>query len=215
MEPIFRAMATQVFLLRHGETAWSVTGQHTGGTDLPLTTRGEQRAAEWRLRLRDVAFAQVWTSPLQRARRTCELAGFGAVAREEPDLREWDYGADEGRTTAAIRAQRPGWDVFRDGCPQGESPEEIGARADRIVQALRAEAGSVAVFSHGHFLRVLAMRWLGLPVATGRHFALETATLSILGHAPGAVEVPVIALWNAGAAVGAPVSPGSGAPAGP
>jgi len=210
---MLRAVATQVYLLRHGETAWSVTGQHTGRTDLPLTTQGERRAAEWRLRLGGVAFSRVLTSPLQRARRTCALAGFGAVAREEPDLQEWDYGADEGKTTAAIRAQRPGWDVFRDGCPQGETPEAIGERADRVVRTLRAEAGSVAVFSHGHFLRVLAMRWVGLPVATGRHFPLETAALCILGGAAG--EAPVITLWNAGAAVGALLSPGSGGPAGP
>jgi probable phosphoglycerate mutase len=188
-------MANQIYLLRHGETTWSLTGQHTGRTDLPLTENGELRASRLRGRLQGIKFNHVLTSPLLRARRTCELAGFGAVARVEPELQEWDYGAYEGRTTADIRLQRPGWDVFRDGCPGGESTEAIGARADRMAQVLLDLDGTVAVFSHGQFLRVLAMRWIGLPVGEGRHFALDTASISILGYEH---ETPAITLWNAG-----------------
>ena len=191
-------MATQIYLLRHGETAWSLTGQHTGRTDLPLTANGEQRASELRARLRGVAFAHVRTSPLQRARRTCELAGFGPVALVDPDLQEWDYGDYEGETTAAIRGQRPGWDVFSDGCPRGESTEAAGARADRVARKLRELDGIVAVFSHGEFLRVLAMRWIGLSVREGRHFALDTASISILRYEHVDQDNPAISLWNSG-----------------
>ena len=191
-------MVTQIYLLRHGETAWSLTGQHTGRTDLPLTTHGEKRAAQLRERLRGVNIAHVLTSPLQRARRTCELAGLGGTACTEPDLREWDYGDYEGETTAAIQARRPGWEIFHDGCPNGESTQVVGERADRIVRSLRAMDGIAAVFSHGHFLRVLAMRWIGLPVAEGRHFALDTAAISILGFEHAAGKVAAIAMWNVG-----------------
>ena len=189
-------MAIQIYLLRHGETAWSLTGQHTGRTDLPLTKNGELRASRLRARLQGITFGHVLTSPLQRARRTCELAGLGAAAQSDPDLREWDYGDYEGRTTAEIRTQHPGWDVFVDGCPHGESVGQISQRADRALTALRRLGGTIALFSHGQFLRVLAMRWVGLPVPEGRHFALETASISILGyeHAPE----PAIILWNAG-----------------
>ena len=187
-------MATQIYLLRHGETAWSLTGQHTGYTDPPLTENGERRASCLRGQLQGIKFDHVLTSPLQRARRTCELAGFGAVARTAPDLQEWDYGHYEGRTTADIRAQHPGWDVFVDGCPHGESVDQISQRADRALTSLRKLGGTIALFSHGQFLRVLAMRWIGLPVGEGRHFALDTASISILGLER---EIVVIMLWNA------------------
>jgi len=189
-------MAQKIILIRHGETAWSLSGQHTSNTDLPLTPNGERQAVALRGRLQEFSFARVLTSPLLRARRTCELAGFLGDAREDADLKEWDYGDYEGKTTAAIQAQRPGWNVFRDGCPNGESPEAIGARADRVVQALRAMDGLVGVFSHGHFLRVLAMRWIGLPVVTGQYFKLDAASISILGHEHE--TDPAITLWNAG-----------------
>lgn len=192
-------MAGQIFLIRHGETEWSLTGQHTGRTDLPLTANGENRAAQLRERLQGIQFARVLTSPLQRARRTCELAGFGATARLEPDLQEWNYGDYEGRTTAEIRAQHPGWNVFLDGCPGGESVEQISRRADRVLAGVRETEGTVALFSHGHMLRVLAVRWIGLPVDAGRHFPLDTASISILGYEHNDPDAPVIMLWNAGA----------------
>jgi broad specificity phosphatase PhoE len=187
-------MAAQIFLIRHGETQWSLTGRHTGRTDLPLTENGERGAAHLHGLLQRITFTHVLTSPLQRARRTCELAGFGAVAQVEPDLHEWDYGDYEGRTTAEIHAQQPGWDVFQNGCPQGESTGQISQRADRVLAGLRPMDGTVALFSHGHFLRALAVRWIGLPVHEGRHFALDTASLSMLGFNG---EIPAISLWNA------------------
>ena len=190
-------MVTQVFLIRHGETAWSLTGQHTGHTDLPLTENGERRASGLRQLLHGVNFTHVLTSPLQRARRTCELAGFGAVARVEPDLHELDYGDYEGRTTAEIRAQNPGWSMFRDGSPQGESVEKFSKRADRVLTTVRSLDGAVALFSHGQFLRALAARWIGLPVQEGQHFALDTASISILGYEHTNEETPAITLWNA------------------
>jgi probable phosphoglycerate mutase len=186
-----------VHLARHGETEWSVSGQHTGQTDLPLTDRGERNARSLGERLRGLTFAHVLTSPLQRARRTCELAGFGAAARVDPDLVEWNYGAYEGRKTEDIRKERPGWQLFRDGCPGGESVAEIGARADRVVARLRElGGGDVLVFSSGHFLRVLAARWLGLPPQDGRLFFLGTATLSALGYEHNNAGEPVVRLWN-------------------
>ncbi len=189
-------MGTPVFLIRHGETSWSLAGRHTGRTDLPLTENGERRAARLRERLQGITFAHVLTSPLQRARRTCELAGFGAAARMEPDLQEWNYGDYEGRTTIDIRAQRPGWEVFQDGCPQGESVEQISQRADRVLAILGPMVGTVALFSHGHFLRALAVRWLGLPVREGRHLALDTGSVSILGYEHPDEQMPVILRWN-------------------
>lgn len=191
-------MTTQIYLLRHGETAWSLTGQHTGRTDLPLTENGELRASRLCARLQGIPFNHVLTSPLQRARRTCELAGFGAAARADPDLQEWDYGDYEGRTTANIHIQQPGWDVFVDGCPHGESVEQISQRAGRVVAGLVAMNGTIAIFSHGQFLRALAMRWIGLPVDAGRHFALDTASISILGYEHSERDSPAIVLWNAG-----------------
>src|SRR5262245_61744838 len=171
-----------VYLARHGETAWTLSGQHTGLTDLPLTKRGERNARRLQERLRGVTFARVFTSPLQRATRTCELAGFGAVAQIDRDLVEWNYGAYEGRRTADIHQERPEWQLFRDGCPGGESPHEVGVRADRVVRRVRAVQGDVLLFSSGHFLRVLAARWLGLEAVMGRYFLLSTASLSGLGY---------------------------------
>ena len=171
-----------VCLARHGGTAWSVSHRHTGSTDLSLTPAGELEAIQLGGRLQGAAFAGVFTSPLQRAVRTCELAGFGSAAAVDPDLREWNYGDYEGRTTAAIRAERPEWQLFRDGCPGGESPEQIGERADRVLRRVRAIGGDVLLFSSGHFLRVFAARWLGLPAGAGRYFLLGTASLSQLGY---------------------------------
>jgi broad specificity phosphatase PhoE len=184
-----------VYLARHGETEWSLTGQHTGRTDIPLTTRGERNALSLRPRLEGLAFAKVLVSPRARARRTCELAGFGEQAEVDPDLQEWDYGEYEGRRTADIRKERPDWYLFRDGCPGGESVEAIGSRADRVVARLRAIDGNVLIFSHGHILRVLAARWLGLSPGDARLFVLSTAALSILGYEHTRDE-PAIRLWN-------------------
>lgn len=183
------------YLARHGETAWSLSGQHTGRTDLPLTERGERNALRLRERLSALSFTKVFTSPMQRAVRTCELAGFGAAAQIDPDLLEWDYGQYEGRRTAEILAERPGWQLFRDGCPGGEMPDDVAARADRVVRRIRAIQGNVLLFSSGHFLRVLAARWLGLGPAAGRYFLLSTASLSALGYEHGLSE-PVIRLWD-------------------
>jgi broad specificity phosphatase PhoE len=185
----------RIYLARHGETAWSLSGQHTGLTDLPLTERGERNARQLGERLRGLSFAAVLTSPLQRAAHTCELAGFGAVATPERDLVEWDYGRYEGRRSAEILAERPDWNLFRDGCPDGESPAAIGARADRVVQRLRTLSGNALLFSSGHILRVLAARWLGLPPSGGGLLLLGTASLSILGYEHNRDE-PAIHLWN-------------------
>jgi broad specificity phosphatase PhoE len=184
-----------IYLARHGETAWSLTGQHTGLTDLPLTERGEQNARALGERLVGLSFAKVFTSPLQRAARTCELTGFGDVAAVDRDLLEWNYGQYEGRRTAEIHAERPDWQLFRDGCPGGESPDQVGARADRALSRLRAVQGDVLLFSSGHFLRVLAARWLGLEPAAGRFFLLSTASLSALGYEHN-LSQPVIRLWD-------------------
>jgi broad specificity phosphatase PhoE len=185
-----------IYLARHGETAWSLSGQHTGLTDLPLTARGERNASRLRQRLAGLTFVKVFTSPLQRARRTCELAGFGPVAEIDNDLLEWNYGEYEGRRTSEIRAERPNWQLFRDGCPGGESPEQVAARADRAVRRLRAVEGDVLLFSSGHFLRVLAVRWIGLELTTNaRLFMLSTASLSAVGY-EDSLERPVIRLWN-------------------
>jgi probable phosphoglycerate mutase len=183
------------YLARHGETAWSLTGQHTGLTDLPLTERGERNARQLAERLKGLTFAKVWTSPLQRALRTCELAGFAAVAEVDRDLLEWNYGEYEGRRTAEIHAERPDWQLFRDGCPGGETPDELGARADRVVSRVRAVQGDVLLFSSGHFLRVFAARWLDVEPGAGRFFLLSTASLSALAYEHN-LSQPVIRLWN-------------------
>jgi len=184
-----------VYLARHGETAWSLTGQHTGLTDLPLTDRGENNAQTLRARLSEIKVAKVWTSPLKRARRTCKLAGFGAVAVIDPDLLEWDYGKYEGLRTAEIHAERPDWKLFRDGCPGGESPQQVAARADRVVNRVRSVRGDVLIFSSGHFLRMLAARWIGMETAAAGALMLSTASLSELSY-EHSLEQPVIRLWN-------------------
>jgi broad specificity phosphatase PhoE len=190
-----------IYLARHGETAWSLTGQHTGLTDLPLTEHGERNARHLGERLRGLTFAKVFTSPLQRAVRTCELAGFKSSAEIDKDLVEWNYGDYEGRRMAEIRAERPDWQLFRDGCPGGESPEQVGVRADRVVNRVRSVQDDVLIFSSGHFLRVLTARWLGLEPAAGKFFTLDTASLSELGYEKN-LTAPVISLWNSTRHVG-------------
>jgi probable phosphoglycerate mutase len=185
----------EIYLARHGETAWSLSGQHTGLSDLPLTARGECNARRLGERLKGLEFARVWTSPLQRALRTCELAGFGRTAEIDRELVEWDYGAYEGLRTEEIRAKRPGWELFRDGVPGGESFDDIGARADRVVNRVRSVQGAVLLFSSAHFLRVLAARWLGLEPRTARYLVLSTSSLSTLTYEHTLLE-PVIGLWN-------------------
>jgi len=185
-----------VYVARHGETAWSLSGQHTGRTDLPLTPNGERNAHRLGERLKGMTFQKVFTSPLQRASRTCELAGFGSVAERDPDLVEWDYGRYEGLRSAEILVERPDWQLFRDGCPDGESPAQVGERADRVVARVRAVNASVLLFSSGHFIRVLAARWLALgPGSAGRYFLLSTASLSALGYEHNLAH-PVIRRWN-------------------
>ncbi len=186
-----------LYLVRHGETEWSLSGRHTGRTDIALTARGEDEARGLAPRLRDIRFSHVLTSPLQRARRTCERAGLGAAAEIEADLAEWDYGDYEGQRSVDIRKQRAGWNVFRDGCPHGETPAQVSARADRLIARLHALDGNVALFSHGQFGCVLAARWIGLPLIEAQHFTLGPASLSILGVDPHHPEVAVVALWNA------------------
>jgi broad specificity phosphatase PhoE len=184
------------YIARHGETAWSLSGQYTGRTDLPLTDRGERTARRLGERLKELTFATVFTSPLQRASRTCALAGYGDVAVVDPDLVEWNYGQYEGRRTAEIVAERPGWQLFVDGCPGGESPGEVAVRADRVIARLRSVEDNVLLFSSGHFIRVLAARWLGLePTSNRRYFALSTASLSALGY-ERELSGSVIQLWN-------------------
>jgi broad specificity phosphatase PhoE len=185
-----------VYLARHGETAWSLSGQHISLTDLPLTEHGRCTARKLGERLKGLTFAKVFTSPLQRARQTCELAGFGAQAEIDSDLVEWDYGEYEGRRGAEIRAERPEWNLFRDGCPGGETPEHVKIRADRVVNRARAIDGNVLLFTSGHFMRVLVARWLGVePTSNSRHFMLSTASLSALGY-ENDVSRPVIRFWN-------------------
>jgi broad specificity phosphatase PhoE len=184
----------RVFAIRHGETAWSLSGQHTGTTDIPLTDNGRRLAARIRPVLEREAFARVITSPLQRARETCELAGLGAGAVLDPDLVEWNYGEYEGLTPKQIHEKAPGWLIFRDGCPGGETPEQMGTRADRVIGRARAASGDVALFAHGHVLRVLVARWLGLAPGAGQHFLLDTGTLNVLSYYR---EIPAVKIWNA------------------
>jgi broad specificity phosphatase PhoE len=188
---------SRLYLVRHGETAWSLSGQHTGRTDIPLTEQGEQDARKLAERLRTVRFGHVFTSPLRRARRTCELAGLGEVAEIEPDLAEWNYGDYEGQRPVDIRKGRPDWNIFRDGCPRGESPAQVSERADRMIARFRTLGGDIAMFSHGQFGRVLAARWIGLGVRQAQHFLLSTASLSILSYQHNLAEESVIVLWNA------------------
>jgi broad specificity phosphatase PhoE len=184
-----------VYLARHGETAWTITGQHTGLTDLPLTERGESNARRLGLRLTGLRFARVFSSPLKRAIRTCELAGFAEAAELDQDLVEWDYGSYDGRLTADILRERPGWQLFRDGCPGGESPQQVAERADRVVKRVRPVAGNVLLFSSGHFLRVLATRWIGIAPINGQALMLTTASLSALSY-ENSISQPAISLWN-------------------
>jgi probable phosphoglycerate mutase len=189
-------MVSSVYVVRHGETEWSKSGRHTGRTEIPLSAQGELNARRLAATLALVAFSAVLTSPRQRARRTCELAGVGAGAVSDPDLAEWDYGDYEGLTSAEILAARPGWELFRDGCPGGETPSQVAARADRLIARVRSMQGNVALFSHGHFGRVLAVRWAGLPVGAGERLLLDTACLGVLSYEHGNPAAPVIARWN-------------------
>jgi probable phosphoglycerate mutase len=184
-----------IYLARHGETAWSLSGQHTGLTDLPLTENGEENARALRERLAGLNFGKVFTSPLQRARRTCELAGFGAAAEVDRNLLEWDYGQYEGLTSAQIHAQRPDWKLFRDGCPGGESPEQVAARADSVIDKVRGIRTNVLLFSSGHFLRVFGARWLALGPVGGSYFLLDTASVSVVSY-ENSLSGPAIKLWN-------------------
>jgi probable phosphoglycerate mutase len=185
----------EIYLVRHGETEWTVTGRHTGRSDIPLTEAGEDGARRVAGRLQKIDFAAVWSSPSERARRTCELAGFGGRRVVDGDLAEWNYGAYEGLTTKDIHAGRPDWQLFRDGCPDGESAADVGARADAVIGRIRAVNATMAVFSSAHFLRVLAARWLGLPPEGGAHFILDTASISVLGCEHDLTE-PVVRRWN-------------------
>jgi broad specificity phosphatase PhoE len=189
-------VVSRLYVVRHGETEWSLSGQHTGRTDIPLTPRGEEGARNLAGCLRDIPFTHVLTSPRQRARRTCELAGLGHSAVIEPDLAEWDYGDYEGKLSTDIRKGRPNWNVFQDGCPGGETPGQVSARADQVIGRLDTLGGDIAVFSHGHFGCVLAARWIGLPIAEGQHFLLDPASLSILDYSRSYPGVRIIALWN-------------------
>jgi len=189
------AVLPYVCLVRHGETAWTLTGQHTGRNDIPLTTRGEDEARALRASLGELTFTEVFTSPAQRARRTCELAGFGAVARADADLAEWDYGDYEGRRTSEIQASRPTWRLFEDGCPNGESADDVAVRADRLIASIRRCPGNVLLFGHRDMFRVMAARWVELPPIAGRRLYLDTAALSLLGY-HHALDEPVIRLWN-------------------
>lgn len=186
----------RLFLARHGETPWSLSGQHTGRTDLALTENGERDGEKLGRRLKEFQFAAIWTSPRQRAKRTAELAGFGDRLVVEPDLAEWDYGDYEGIRTEEILKRDPNWFLFRDGCPNGESPEQVSARADRLVSRARQQSGDVLVFSHGHFIRVLAARWLSLAVLEVRCFVCSTASLGIMGHEHNSLKEPAMCLWN-------------------
>ena len=182
-----------VFAIRHGETAWSLNGRHTGTTDIPLTDNGRRLAERMRPALAREAFALVLCSPMQRSRETCALTGLGDKAVIDADLAEWNYGQYEGLTPKQIQERRPGWLIFRDGCPGGESPEQVGVRVDRVIERARAAQGDVALFAHGHVLRVLAARWIGQPAGSGQHFLLDTGTLCILGYYH---DIPAVKVWN-------------------
>jgi broad specificity phosphatase PhoE len=204
----------RLYLIRHGETEWSLSGRHTGRTDIALTANGADEARELGKRLQGIPFAQVLTSPLKRALQTCKLAGLANVPEVEPDLAEWDYGDYEGRSSADIRKEQPDWNVYRDGCPNGELPAQVSARSDRLIARLCKLDGNVALFSHGQIGSAIAARWIGLAVVEAQHFALGTASLSILSLDPHHPGVPVIALWNAACRenfTGAPIHFAAGA----
>jgi probable phosphoglycerate mutase len=187
----------RVYMVRHGQTAWTKSGQHTGRTDIPLTEHGEAEAKALAPWLRGIHFTHVLTSPLRRSRRTCELSGLGRAVQVNEDLVEWDYGKYEGLTTAEIHQRRPDWSVYRDGVPEGESAADVGARADHLIAHLSMMHGNVAIFTHGQFAAVFGVRWIGLAVENAQHFSLGTASLSILAHNPTHPGIRVIALWNA------------------
>jgi probable phosphoglycerate mutase len=195
------ALPLRLSIVRHGETAWSLTGQHTGRTDLALTATGEAEARALKPLLARVDFSHVLSSPLQRAVQTCALAGFASAVEIEPDLAEWDYGDYEGRISRVIRMAHPGWSCFEDGCPNGESSEQIARRADRLIERLETLHGDVALFTHGHFGCALASRWIGREVADGQHFSLATGSLSVLATKPDHPEIRLISLWNVSAAL--------------
>jgi len=186
----------QVYFIRHGETAWALSGQHTGRTDLSLTEKGKDEARELGKHLQPITFSHVLTSPLSRAQQTCQLVGLNNISVTEPDLAEWDYGDYEGFTSVDIRRKQSGWDIFRDGCPGGEMPAQISARADRLIINLRKLSGNIALFSHGQFGCALAARWIGLSLLEAQHFVLGTASLSILGYSLHHPDTAVITLWN-------------------
>jgi broad specificity phosphatase PhoE len=186
----------QVYLIRHGETKWTLSGQHTGRTDIALTPYGESEAHKLLPRLAQIQFSRVLVSPRLRARQTCELTGLGWVSEIEPDLAEWDYGDYEGLVSEDIRKSRPNWSAWQDGCPGGEMPAEVSVRVDRLIERLNTMHGNIALFSHGQLCASLAARWIGLPVADGEHFILQTASLSILSHDARHDDLPVITLWN-------------------
>jgi probable phosphoglycerate mutase len=187
----------RLYVIRHGQTAWSESGQHTSLTDVPLTTEGEAQARLLLPWLRDVAFVQVQSSPARRALQTCALAGSGTEPRIDPELAEWNYGDYEGQRSDDIRRERPGWSVWRDGCPHGETPAQVGARADRVLARLRLLRGNIALFTHGQFGAALGVRWIGLPLVNGQHFPLRPASINILGDEPGHAGIAAILLWNA------------------
>jgi probable phosphoglycerate mutase len=200
------SLPLRLYLIRHGETEWSLSGQHSGRADISLNAHGEDEARAVGKRLRDIPFAHVLTSPLQRAQQTCALAALGPTPKIEPNLAEWDNGDDEGRTSAEILKSRPDWNLFRDGSLNGEAPAQISDRADRFIAQVRALTGNVALFSHSHFGRVLAARWIGLSVEQAQHFLLSTASVSVLCYEHDRTDQPAIALWNS-------VAPGSLVPA--
>jgi len=187
----------EIYLIRHGETAWSLTGQHTGVTEVPLTPRGQEMAAQLIPMLRDIVFTRVLTSPRQRARQTCELAQPRAFPEIESNLADWDYGAYEGLRSAEIRFKNPQWKIWRDGCPGGETPAQVSDRADRLIKSLAISGGRVALFSHGHFGRVLAARWIEMPISLGQRLVLDPASISILGFDSEAPPARAICRWNA------------------
>jgi broad specificity phosphatase PhoE len=199
-------MSLRLFFFRHGETLWSLSGRHTGRTDIPLTAHGEEQARMLRSWVAGVSFSRVLTSPMLRARATCELSGTSSSPDVEPDLAEWDYGTYEGLRSVDICSVRSGWNLFRDGCPDGESAAQVKSRADRLIAHMRSMRGDVALFSHGQFGAALAARWIGLEVVEGRHFAIGPASLSLLGYDKDHTRVPVIALWNAAPDFGCEVS---------
>ena len=189
-------MPLHLYLIRHGETEWALSSRHTGHSDIPLTVNGKDEARKLGPQLQGISFAHVLSSPLKRARQTCKLVALNGVPEIEPDLVEWNYGDYEGKKSVNIRRERRDWDVFRDGCPHGEMPAQVLARADRLIRRLRMLEGNVALFSHGQFGGVLGARWIGMPLENARHFPLGTVSVSILGYDPDHTEVPVISLWN-------------------